>query len=305
MTRPSTSSSSTDESTLPPELPLEGQEERTAEEFTAFRTLPPELRLHIWRATLPGPRVVRVRVDLDLMECRSSTPLPVALHVSQESRLEAKRFYTLSFGPRDDQDPEEPNRAPGGRIYFDFGIDTFFFFTQLESQTSERAEGMNTGSETLVPASQNSMDDFETFSAIVMATEQINQIRKLAMNIDLFLACIRIHYLRAEGTIIPFFEHFPSNCVGHFYMGTPLEKLASKEMHQVQAIDEKLKARAMKKHDTNNSNVEGDADGADGAGDEFSQAEFATLQESLELITKAVEHGRKASGFEWLAAYLI
>lgn len=72
--------------------------------FTYFPKLPVELRLQIWKHTLPGPRVIDVNVDYvspfhpknhekDFIQLNCSPP--VVLHICQESREVALNMYTL------------------------------------------------------------------------------------------------------------------------------------------------------------------------------------------------------------------
>jgi hypothetical protein len=109
-------------STAPPDAPDDNPHSEALEEFTPFPKLPIELRLRIWKFTLPGPRILEVAYceagsDSDMPEKFGvATRPPVALRVCRESRREASRFYTLSFGSE--------NWA--SKIYFDFSIDTLY-----------------------------------------------------------------------------------------------------------------------------------------------------------------------------------
>ncbi|KAH7360234.1 hypothetical protein BKA65DRAFT_492661 [Rhexocercosporidium sp. MPI-PUGE-AT-0058] len=66
--------------------------------FTLFDRLPKELRCMTWNFTFL-PRIVEI---LASRYCNNSfysqAVLPVALHVNQESRKEAQKFYTACFG---------------------------------------------------------------------------------------------------------------------------------------------------------------------------------------------------------------
>lgn len=70
--------------------------------------------------TLPGPRVVEVAyydADLEsdsLERYGMKTKPPIILHIYRESRREALRYFTLSFG----------SESWASEIYFDFSIDT-------------------------------------------------------------------------------------------------------------------------------------------------------------------------------------
>ncbi|KAG0647461.1 hypothetical protein D0Z07_6728 [Hyphodiscus hymeniophilus] len=103
--------------------------------FPQFKKLPLELRLQIWNAALPGPRVVRVRTrpirfynrdyDSDNIEAMmmhaffSCTSPPTILFVNRESREEAQLTYKLAFGC---QKLDIPNM-----VYFNFELDTLYF----------------------------------------------------------------------------------------------------------------------------------------------------------------------------------
>ncbi|GAP90572.2 hypothetical protein SAMD00023353_5000620 [Rosellinia necatrix] len=106
-----------------------------ATSFTKFGQLPPELRIKIWEFALPGARVVMVNSPyarqewapnsldealpqvLDEETWQSTTQIPALLHVNSESRHEALKHYSLSFGVGGAQP----------RIYIDFDRDTLFF----------------------------------------------------------------------------------------------------------------------------------------------------------------------------------
>ncbi|RSL48163.1 hypothetical protein CEP54_013058 [Fusarium duplospermum] len=58
---------------------------------------PPEIRCMIWGLTLPGARVITIRMrSRDSFLC--SVPIPLAMHICQESRREARKTLTL-FSP--------------------------------------------------------------------------------------------------------------------------------------------------------------------------------------------------------------
>jgi hypothetical protein len=64
--------------------------------FTLFPNLPPELRLQIWRCSLPAPRIVH------FLWCRDEAMIvhhksPVAFFVNRESRAEALMRFTFRF----------------------------------------------------------------------------------------------------------------------------------------------------------------------------------------------------------------
>jgi hypothetical protein len=66
-------------------------------EFPLFPRLPFEIRYMIWRAALPGPRLVVLLYNEDKGACTSRSPLPICLCICSESRKEAKLFYRLMF----------------------------------------------------------------------------------------------------------------------------------------------------------------------------------------------------------------
>lgn len=85
--------------------------------------LPPELRLMIWRFTLPGPRNVGIQMKIKdagfggWVVRKNTPPPPVALRVCHESREEARKHYVLSFG----------TDAFPATVYFNFQTDTLCF----------------------------------------------------------------------------------------------------------------------------------------------------------------------------------
>ncbi|OAA68137.1 hypothetical protein SPI_00332 [Niveomyces insectorum RCEF 264] len=117
----------------------------------SFPKLPPEIRLQIWRYSLPGPRVVSVRCGARSPSspsplssfslppfspataatatnsnappsslppwCTSRAAIPASLHVCHESRTEARRWYALMFGLA---------RQPG-HVFFDRRQDILYF----------------------------------------------------------------------------------------------------------------------------------------------------------------------------------
>ncbi|KAF5872278.1 uncharacterized protein Bfra_005634 [Botrytis fragariae] len=83
--------------------------------FHLFPKLLPELRILVWRYACTT-RTVEVRYDPTIDRCRSITPPPAILQANHESRTEALRVYTLSFGTQ----TSEP------RIYFNPYIDVLY-----------------------------------------------------------------------------------------------------------------------------------------------------------------------------------
>ena len=85
---------------------MEEKQSNSLKEFTLFKKLPMELRLKIWSFALLGqpPRRIRVmqkKVDAKNGDLRNAghfytdTPLPITLHICQESRKEALKVYEL------------------------------------------------------------------------------------------------------------------------------------------------------------------------------------------------------------------
>ena len=92
--------------------------------FTLFNRLPIELRLKIWEAALPDPRVVNIREKRlrktrpgrDMVAVTSDTKAPSVLFACRESYSAASKFYIPSFA-FSDSIPE---------TYFDFQRDTLY-----------------------------------------------------------------------------------------------------------------------------------------------------------------------------------
>ncbi|KAI1116931.1 hypothetical protein F5Y14DRAFT_38379 [Nemania sp. NC0429] len=83
--------------------------------FTLITSLPPELRLQIWRLSCHR-RVVEVSYDPEEDRCTTTAPVPAVLQACHESRCEALRLYKKSFGTTS----HEP------RIYFNRELDTLY-----------------------------------------------------------------------------------------------------------------------------------------------------------------------------------
>lgn len=83
--------------------------------FTVFPNLPSELRIKIWQQAC-YPRTVTLTYTSSTSSFTSSTPAPTLLSVSHESRHEALRIYTLSFG----------TFSQPGRTYFNPHLDTLY-----------------------------------------------------------------------------------------------------------------------------------------------------------------------------------
>jgi hypothetical protein len=102
--------------------------ESPLQSFTLFQNLPLELRLKIWALIAPPPRTVSIkykrfsinRVGKGFSAAggwTSPDPVPIILHICEESRTEALKSYQLAFGIY----------RHSGTIYFDFSKDTLRF----------------------------------------------------------------------------------------------------------------------------------------------------------------------------------
>jgi len=100
-------------------------EQTSTPAFHRFRDLPNELRSFIWQLACRGPRLVQLRrkrcSEDGSPTVTSRAPIPTVLHVCQESRAEALRRYTLSFGRWTGKQLYKP------RVYFDFKQDKITF----------------------------------------------------------------------------------------------------------------------------------------------------------------------------------
>jgi len=104
-------------------------------DFILFPELPPELRNKIWKLSMPGPRIVRIKHDprdmyavelneIDLAAGRNpwwrakaiAGPVPALLHVNREARSFVRQHYKLFFH----------NQTQGRPIYFNAALDTLF-----------------------------------------------------------------------------------------------------------------------------------------------------------------------------------
>lgn len=94
-----------------------GPEEDTPKpltEFTVFPNLPPEMRLRIWAAMCPGPRVVKIKslagvplnseyhLDFDFYAdetkgIKTSRKVPIVMRINHESRYEGLKIYRTYF----------------------------------------------------------------------------------------------------------------------------------------------------------------------------------------------------------------
>lgn len=115
--------------------------------FTLFSSLPTELRLQIWQRMVPGPRKVCIRYSLQRVEIggsnlrgrsrfppagswMSTEPVPVLLHICQESRQVGLSHYQLAFG----------SVLHEAKVYFDFERDCLRFGQPIPT-VSQKADG--------------------------------------------------------------------------------------------------------------------------------------------------------------------
>jgi hypothetical protein len=94
--------------------------------FTRFTDLPIELRLKIWRHTLPGPRNLYMKYGKARGKFFCPYPPPICLHICTESRAEALKYYERAFG-------ENPNLS---ETYFDFSQDGLMIGLTISGQIS-------------------------------------------------------------------------------------------------------------------------------------------------------------------------
>ena len=90
---------------------------KALQSFTIFEKLPLELRIKIWKFTLPGPRVVSLRFNRGAKQYTSSTTPPILLRTCPESRAVALETYTILILA-----PKYPSS-----VFVDFALDTVFF----------------------------------------------------------------------------------------------------------------------------------------------------------------------------------
>ncbi|KAL2066067.1 hypothetical protein VTL71DRAFT_2138 [Oculimacula yallundae] len=83
--------------------------------FSLFPNLPSELRVKIWQQAC-SPRTVTLTYNTTLSSFKSTTTPPPLLSVNHESRHEALRIYTLSFG----------STSKPGTTYFNPHLDTLY-----------------------------------------------------------------------------------------------------------------------------------------------------------------------------------
>ncbi|KAE8454594.1 hypothetical protein EG329_000217 [Mollisiaceae sp. DMI_Dod_QoI] len=92
------------------------------QEFSPFSRLPKELRILIWEAAIPDPRILHLGFYGD-SGLRSQTPSPSLLSVCRESLEVMSKFYTKTFGT--------VLSAP--ITWFDFQRDTLYIDTGLKN----------------------------------------------------------------------------------------------------------------------------------------------------------------------------
>jgi hypothetical protein len=91
-----------------------------ATEFHLFPRLPKELRLEIWKHSLPGPRIVDVSCTSQLWHWTTDESSPIHLEVNHEARAVALRSYERA-------PIWEYGRVPWMRTFVDYSRDFFYF----------------------------------------------------------------------------------------------------------------------------------------------------------------------------------
>ncbi|TGO32715.1 hypothetical protein BHYA_0294g00120 [Botrytis hyacinthi] len=121
--------------------------------FPQYSRFPLEIQRKIWIYTLPDPRVIPISYDDITQVCQSTSSVPIALHICSISRVEALRFYSLSFGTTNGN----------GRIYFRFGFDIPLLLTNIFDRTRP----------TKLPA--------ERFESFINSTRNLEKLDAIAM----------------------------------------------------------------------------------------------------------------------------
>ncbi|RDW89107.1 hypothetical protein BP6252_01139 [Coleophoma cylindrospora] len=112
--------------------------EPAAPESTTFWDIPIEVRLHLWRLSLPNPRIIKVSTGPNNDRahiCGGFSPVPTILHICRESRVYALSILRLGFG-----------RIPF-LFYWNPRADTIFLFAEDGIDAMDLCES----SPTLVP----------------------------------------------------------------------------------------------------------------------------------------------------------
>lgn len=116
------------------QLGIAVDEQEATPKFTCFGELAPEIRSEIWQEAMPGPRIILIVHDEgsrsgvvghESTHRRAKAvdaSVPTLLQVNRESRREAKRAYTLTFG-------KQLRRGP---VYFAFDRDTLYLPTMAD-----------------------------------------------------------------------------------------------------------------------------------------------------------------------------
>jgi hypothetical protein len=149
------------------------------ESFTLFPHLPLELRLKIWRSTLPGPRNVGVKIRFKDGRfggwvARDCTPRPpMALQVCHESREEARKYYVLSFG----------TTLYPPTVYFNYKTDTLCFGDGMDLHGRASAR---TGSATGASDYLLNLWHGKTYNSFKNDTKaiQARSVRYIALDVD-------------------------------------------------------------------------------------------------------------------------
>ncbi|EKD12723.1 uncharacterized protein L3040_006874 [Drepanopeziza brunnea f. sp. 'multigermtubi'] len=100
---------------------------REEPEFTVFKNLPLELRILIWKESIPEPNIVRInyKYHLRIPDAKPDDftvcyEIPAILHTNQEARRAAESVYDKAF-------PKNLGRY----VYFDWSRDVLVFRTEI------------------------------------------------------------------------------------------------------------------------------------------------------------------------------
>ncbi|TAQ84224.1 hypothetical protein B7494_g7453 [Chlorociboria aeruginascens] len=165
-------------------------------EFSYFPELPAEIRLRIWKFLFPGPRLVRIK--LQSKGCSSAAPLPITLHICQESREETQKSYSLAF-------PVQSLDA-AARIYFDFKIDTILLADEIADFDIASGPAPNGGLVELGAEARDIMKHMTYFMDNVGDLEKVRSVALGSFKVN-FLLLIRPRWFKcfrrfAQGTVL-------------------------------------------------------------------------------------------------------
>ncbi|KAI9049770.1 hypothetical protein LZ554_005921 [Drepanopeziza brunnea f. sp. 'monogermtubi'] len=109
---------------------------REEPEFTVFKNLPLELRILIWKESIPEPNIVRInyKYRLRIPDAKAGDftvcyKIPSILHTNQEARRAAESVYDKAF-----------RENLGRSVYFDWSRDVLVFRTEVAAYRFFRLE---------------------------------------------------------------------------------------------------------------------------------------------------------------------